>query len=64
MFDRVVTFRSRTFINETNFDDHPLDKHAPGETLFKEWTNRYIAYRYEPACEEFDEERYFTPDFD
>ena len=40
-----------SFLNETDFED--------AET-YKEFIDAYIAYRYEPLVEEYDERKYFT----
>ena len=45
------------FINEEDFRDTGLKG-------YKEFVDNYIAYRYEPLIEEYDEARYQTYDFD
>lgn len=62
--DFILDFRTRKYINETDFERHLDDKNAPGETNFKAFVNQYIHYRYEPVIEEFEEDRYFTENFD
>ena len=63
MKDLLKTIHGR-FVNETDFEESALDVKANGETQYKAFINKYIEYRYEPAIEEYDEARYFTPEFD
>ena len=52
------------FINETDFEPSEQDVKAKGEANYKAFVNDYIAYKYEPAIEDYDEVRYFTPQYD
>ena len=53
-----------TFVNETDFESSPLDVNAKGEANYKAFINQYIAYKYAPAIEDYDEARYFTQQYD
>ena len=45
------------FINESDFPKGGVD-------AYRNWIDLYIAYKYEPIDEEYEETRYFTEDFE
>ncbi len=46
------------FVNERDFEG------ADSVQQYKQFVNDYIAYKYEPLVEEFEEERYFVYDLE
>ena len=57
IIEQIVEKVHGRYINESDF------KHS-GHEGYKKFIDSYIAYRYEPLIEEYDEARYFTCEFD
>ena len=49
------------YINEDDFTGETIEQR---KAAYQKFVNLYIALYYEPLDEEYDEARYFTPDFD
>ena len=58
MLKKLVQNVHGSFVNERDFDG------VDNVQQYKKFVNDYIAYKYEPLVEKFEEERYFVYDLE